>query len=59
MFDGKIFLIKSLILLEDKCSKITNIFHQNLSHLGINMPQYKIEREIYLLINYLIRLKKM
>ena len=33
-----------MILLEDECTKIIEIFHQNLGHIGINRLIFEIER---------------
>lgn len=43
VFDNKIYIIKSMILLEDEITKIIKIFHQNLEHIGINRLIIEIE----------------
>ena len=44
MFNGELYLIKCLILLEEEAIKIVKYFHNKLSHMGINMLRYEIER---------------
>lgn len=44
LYDGKTYIFNTLILLEEEALDIINLFHRDLSHIGINLLQYEIER---------------
>ena len=44
IFDGKSYIIKALIILEDEIDNLINYFHIELDHIEINRRLYEIER---------------
>ncbi len=59
LFNGKVYIIKSLILLEDEVNKIINLVHNKFLHIGVRMLQYEIEhRVLYFNINNITSLIK-
>ena len=57
-FDGRLMIIKSLIILNSEINEILEIFHSSLCHIGIHRLQYEVERRGLFIHNITDDIKK-